>query len=328
MLSIRRINYLDYIKGFAILLVILGHIYYYDNPIKIFIYSFHMPLFFIISGFLSNNKSLDIKTTICNKFKSLIIPYIMFGCGIIFLKLIINNGITGEIKSYILYFLTGTGMDALWFLPALFIIDIIYCLLKNSKLNTLLKIPTIIVLFLVGLYGKNIHTNIVLVTLYRSLIGLGFFMLGHYTFNFIKKLNVSYITILILLIITVILGLKNGCVDLWSLDINNKILYITCSITGSLSVILFFKKISNESNDIKILRYCGFNSLIIMSTHQFILEIINKITRVTYYDTKLGIGIFIIVMLIEIPIIYVINRYLPFVLGKFNKKENVKVVME
>ena len=50
--NIKRIDYLDYTKGFGILLVILGHIYDASNPIKIWLYSFHMPLFFIISGFL------------------------------------------------------------------------------------------------------------------------------------------------------------------------------------------------------------------------------------------------------------------------------------
>ena len=35
MVTDKRINYLDYIKGFTILLVVLGHIYSADNPIKI-----------------------------------------------------------------------------------------------------------------------------------------------------------------------------------------------------------------------------------------------------------------------------------------------------
>lgn len=42
----QRIPYIDTLKGFTILLVIIGHIYSMNNPIKIWIYSFHMPLFF------------------------------------------------------------------------------------------------------------------------------------------------------------------------------------------------------------------------------------------------------------------------------------------
>ena len=49
-LTKKRLNYLDYAKGIGILLVVLGHIY--NNSVKLWIYSFHMPLFFIISGYL------------------------------------------------------------------------------------------------------------------------------------------------------------------------------------------------------------------------------------------------------------------------------------
>ncbi len=57
----KRIDYIDSLKGFAIILVVIGHViqYYYcptdfDNKILFrCIYSFHMPLFFIISGFVS-----------------------------------------------------------------------------------------------------------------------------------------------------------------------------------------------------------------------------------------------------------------------------------
>ena len=55
----KRIDYIDALKGFAIILVVLGHViqYYYlpnsfdQNVTFRFIYSFHMPLFFAISGF-------------------------------------------------------------------------------------------------------------------------------------------------------------------------------------------------------------------------------------------------------------------------------------
>ena len=47
-----KINYIDYSKGIAILFVIFGHVYWGNNIVTTWIYSFHMPLFFIISGFL------------------------------------------------------------------------------------------------------------------------------------------------------------------------------------------------------------------------------------------------------------------------------------
>ena len=56
-----RLEYLDAAKGLGILLVILGHIYAWNPNINrkilvTWIYSFHMPLFFILSGYLIADK--------------------------------------------------------------------------------------------------------------------------------------------------------------------------------------------------------------------------------------------------------------------------------
>lgn len=55
-----RLTYIDIARGIAILLVVIGHLnQFYRNNLDIsnpkmlsFIYTFHMPLFFIISGML------------------------------------------------------------------------------------------------------------------------------------------------------------------------------------------------------------------------------------------------------------------------------------
>ena len=48
-----RIQYIDSLKGFAIVLVVMGHIFGFSQPedgINTFIYTFHMPLFMFLSG--------------------------------------------------------------------------------------------------------------------------------------------------------------------------------------------------------------------------------------------------------------------------------------
>lgn len=53
-----RINYIDRMKGLAILLVVLGHVYSFvmgaeSSEVNRFIYSFHMPLFMALSGYVA-----------------------------------------------------------------------------------------------------------------------------------------------------------------------------------------------------------------------------------------------------------------------------------
>lgn len=78
---------LDYIKAFAIILVVLGHSIQYgsgdyvskhmfDNGLFMFIYSFHMPIFMLVSGYLFYNSvnRYSTKQLLINKAKSLLIP--------------------------------------------------------------------------------------------------------------------------------------------------------------------------------------------------------------------------------------------------------------
>lgn len=57
----QRVEYIDAMRGFAIILVVIGHLiqtYYcdvYSNAIFRVIYSCHMPLFFFISGCISKS---------------------------------------------------------------------------------------------------------------------------------------------------------------------------------------------------------------------------------------------------------------------------------
>ena len=53
----QRLLYIDALKGFTILLVVLGHVlqvrYDIDNLLYRYIHSFHMPLFMFLSGYVS-----------------------------------------------------------------------------------------------------------------------------------------------------------------------------------------------------------------------------------------------------------------------------------
>lgn len=67
------------------------------------------------------------------------------------------------------------------------------------------------------------------------------------------------------------------------------------------------------------------NTLIIMATQQIIINYINRFTKQQYYLGFKGLYMFLIVI-IEIPIIYIINNYASLMLGKFKNKDTIKVV--
>ena len=72
-----RETWIDMLRGIGALLVLLGHLVPETSKLKFYIYSFHMPMFFFISGYLFKYKN-NIKYLIKDKFKKLIIPYFVF----------------------------------------------------------------------------------------------------------------------------------------------------------------------------------------------------------------------------------------------------------
>ena len=110
-----RIQWVDALKGFLILLVVMGHM---ADPkdassgIYSFIYTFHMPLFFMVSGILALDiRNKNVSKYIGRKTETLLIPFLSFAIITSFLK---------GWQYFPLYFLAD-NKHGLWFLLVLFV---------------------------------------------------------------------------------------------------------------------------------------------------------------------------------------------------------------
>lgn len=92
----------DLMKGIAILLMMLCHLVYTDGPVKQFIYSFHMPLFFILAGVFAKNitQISSFKQYTIKNAKRLLLPYL-----VTMLMLCAYGGIQAFAKHDISFFL-------------------------------------------------------------------------------------------------------------------------------------------------------------------------------------------------------------------------------
>lgn len=91
-MMIERIHWIDLLKGLGIFFVILGHTIK-NNDLYVWIYSFHMPLFFFISGYLTEprNSIKDYNQYIWKKCKNLLFPFFIFRILLVFIGLLLNN---------------------------------------------------------------------------------------------------------------------------------------------------------------------------------------------------------------------------------------------
>ena len=146
----QRVVWLDYAKAIGIFFVVWGHMckrvsYSLElgNVIERFIYAFHMPLFFMLSGIvmgyqLPEKEEINISTEIKKYAKRLLVPYV-FWC-VVYLPINCAQGIVhghsilSTALSCIYATLTGI-MAPMWFLYTLFMIEALFLLIWKCLKN-------------------------------------------------------------------------------------------------------------------------------------------------------------------------------------------------
>lgn len=327
-----RIHWIDIAKGIAIICVFLGHTVSSPSEIGNFVYSFHMPLFFLLSGycFSSRRKFGDFVLT---KLKTIVLP-------------IFSLGLTGAIVVAVLsYFLKHENIDwkwlflnpfvqykehsLLWYLAALFVALIIFYAI--TKLFKDKPLPIIISAFVLGgisytairLFDYDLPWNVP-----TALIALPFIAIG-YTMkkkDFSKNLNHIWVPIASFLgcLISGYCNLKFfGGVEMHSNSYGNIALFYLTALLGSIMVISFSVLLEKNS----MLEYFGKNSLIFYALEpiQYFVNFTLKVFHPYFSESKIYAYAFTIVAIVIICLMssiasFIINKYLPFLIGKSNKK--------
>ena len=152
--SKKRIEWVDYIKAFACLLVVIGHLIQslqkagIDNYESItsyinwFIYLFHMPLFMCMSGFLYCNKKQPFSWNNYKKFEikkiiNLAIPYFTFYLVYVIVNMLFSSSVNSPKSINDIIAIFNNPISPYWFLYALLsifiVIPLIEKVLKNNK---------------------------------------------------------------------------------------------------------------------------------------------------------------------------------------------------
>ncbi len=351
----KRLDYLDMARGFGIFLVAMGHMEDISTGTRIWISSFHMPLFFIISGILmalKDETSKDFDVFVKKRFCGIIIPYLWFSLSYFVIDILnlnvvhnidLHTFIEDTIDSAIFY-----GMSVLWFLPALFLASVGFMFLKK-KLPDKVVIPFLAVaaalsyvikLQFEGLYET--HADSFLVTslikivyiILRAVIAQSFVGYGYYAkrlFDGIcdryektgKALSTrvgSLIIGVVFLAVNIVIALNSECYDFRNMKFNNMFMYYIAAFSGCFGVVFIFKALPT----IKVITYFGRNSMIVMAAHvnYYILYAGIKLAwLVDSFNKHAKHYVFVAVTMITVfalcaVVIEVINRFFPFVLGK------------
>lgn len=334
----QRITWIDRLRGIAMFSVVIGHVALPKETISL-IYSFHMPLFFIISGMTLNDKKASetpLISTVTDKAKKLIIPYFwmsftVFPIWFVTFKLISETKTTlfqcfkGIFYGNNVEYYSGTS-NALWFLLALFFANIFYSVLvKLAKENEGVLALGIVACGIIGYLDKGIaqiwHFNVAFTAVVFMYIGRCIMKLYKENTEWFesRKKKSKYAVILLLYVIGYFSHRQNGRISMTANKFGNSLLlYYVTAIAFSLAIILTVILLPK----IKLLEYVGKNTLLYVGIHIPIIRFFENAFPIFKQDVKLSILLAIGVYLAMAVICGIFNRFFPYVCAKGSDREN------
>lgn len=336
----KRIDWIDVAKGIAIILMIIGHTIPYNNLI-ILIFSFHMPLFVILSGITYKppiNKE-NLKINFKKYFKKLFLPYaiVLLTCTSIrilinyqdvsmpiFLKEICKAFLWGNGCDYTFANISFTGIGPIWFLITLFLSKITFDMINYKFQNVNLSTNIIIYSFLLLLGIELGQITWLPQGLDLVLVFLFYLNIGHLFKNNFKclKINKNIIFIISFIIWNFCIGM-NMYIELAMRSYPLGIISVISSLCGSYCIIELSKIIVNSKKTKKFFVNIGIMSLTILCVHSIEDALINwKELYVNLYFLTI---IRVIVVLIISFTITLINKKIKNISNKTNFT-NLKVL--
>ncbi|MBQ7549739.1 MAG: acyltransferase family protein [Clostridia bacterium] len=324
-----RIHWVDVAKGIAILCVFFGHAVGVPEALKQFIYTFHMPLFFFLSGycFSTRRKAGDF---IVNKLKTTVLPIFTLGLtGSVIISLLLKI-VEGQPVDWKWVFLSPVvqygSHNLLWFLAALFVASIMfYGLAKLFKDKKLLLFAVTLLLGLGAYYYIHIVKFMLPWYVDTAIVALPFMAAGYYLKDVKepgKKVSIPVAAVSFL--ICSVSGMTNfnifGGADMHGNAYGNIYLFYLGAFAGCVMVYC----VSIIINKNRALEYFGRNSLIFyaMEPIQYFVNFILKITGAGY--NEFGFFAHLLFTVIAVALVtalnsvmaYFINKFFPFLIGK------------
>lgn len=311
-----RIPYIDIAKGLGIILVCIGHFNISNEDstlynLFIWIYSFHMPLFFFLSGLLFDSKSKNTSFFLYRKTITLIIPYLIFS---------IYNWLLLEIFhiEHPPFLIHGWGRNPLWFIPVLYLLELLHYLIFNGRIW--IKAIAVSLLFTILIWKTN--TNGWLPYSVSELPWFYFcFLTGYFFKPLIKRNRENYSTNIVPIVLFTLHALLLFLVIIpynpnYRLQDDDPISYMlryVIGVMGTLALITFSMQI--EQRPTKLLQWLGRNTMVILCVHWLYYIILQKINN--QYMEMWG-GDYVLVILLCFLTILIYNRYVKPILVKLD----------
>ncbi|MBT9315878.1 acyltransferase family protein [Leptothoe spongobia] len=356
-----RLAWLDAAKAYGMFLVYYGHFVERISDLQgfvvgtaafsqyKFIYAFHMPLFFILSGFVYKDRKQKFSSFLTHRLLTRILPAIFFNLVAVCIQFLLAGGGSGFYERYqetnvLLDFLSGYpfGNFITWFLFCLFTVELLNYIARPFVKADVWRRGGLAALTLLGGYFIGLNSNTLQGLPLRgfdfwyfnqALVGFSFYQIGFILkqsefMTLVQNSFYRYLALGLTLISTLALfGLNQGpfaadrsLVLMAGASYGNLFLFSITAITGSLFIITLSLFIPAG----KGLTFVGQNTLILLGLNFFFAgfakPVIEKI-GLSVFDNGWAVLVFctaltLISFLVSVPVIQLLHRFFPQLIGK------------
>jgi acyltransferase len=346
-----RVIWVDNLRAIGIFLVVWAH---HDLEISgyllKYIYSFHMPLFFIVSGYLFTPQKYGcLREFIGRKIRTLIVPYMLFStvayslwaAKAVLFRDTANISVYEVLKPMLAVLISSNDLlpmypnAPMWFLPCLFLVELEFFLIHRTLEKGRSALSSwFLILSICGALGYllyrmriplpwGISTSFTVLFLYSA----GYFlkdMIDHWNYS----VNSTHKVMLAILLIAIAGGgdFMNGFVNLSSNRMSNPILFYITGLSATMGYIFASQLIPTN----RLMLTIGSNTLVVLAFHIPAGTAVGALLLMALNGHQLGVDanpiawsfLFSLLQVCSLlPLIYVMNRWFPSVMGRRVKAE-------
>lgn len=323
----KRIVWIDQLRAIAFYFVGLGHLNSYYGPLNVWIYSFHMPMFFLISGL-----NLNITKIYNTKFKDYFLHLVQRMLVPYFWLQLISTGIKyftfrNEVSVF-KYFLGmfvgnnrifGAASNAMYFVLVLFLAQVCFWfVIRGTKANKIHMCLILAILSVASFATQNAdmpwHLNVVPTGMAFMFIGrllMDGFVSAEESLEKIKK--PLYFGIgAALLTVGYFLARYNGRISIHANFYGKNYLVFLLSAVISFAGFAF---IIMKIPSVKLLSFIGKNTLFFLGIHEPFLVLVRD-SFPQFWGKWWFIAVASVVCyLLPVPLAWLFNRFAPYVCG-------------
>lgn len=340
-----RVAWIDAVKGLAISLIVMGHVWSLENPplFYLWLFAFHVPVFFFVSGLTLKPDATALRLFLRQRLIQLMVPYVCYallGYAFYLLGFMATRHLDTPPSAFdyglwtpLLGILEGRAGDGrlvnspLWFLPALLI-----ALVITQTINRQLTHRAAAVIAALGIAGVGLllapHLALPMSAV-AGLIAVAFIQVGYeyQRAGYPLPKNKAVVGILLLGSAGIsLLAPINGAVGLAGPTVNHPLGFMFFAANGIALCLLLARVIPAPL--CALLARIGQHSLAILVLHMLLIKSI-KVAGAGMFGVSFsemehsvlaGCVILAVTALALIPSVLIVERWLPYTLGRWRTR--------